>query len=105
MLRLDARDAVAIRHDEVRAARALRDRGEARPAESAAPERGHAPLEHHRGAVAGALEEDGSEVAVAIEAQPVQDIAGEDDQARALGAEGHGLAHEIRNPSVAGVRP
>src|SRR4029450_6580119 len=44
------------------------------PAPPAAPERGDAPVEDHCGAVARALEEYGLEVAVAIEAEAVEDV-------------------------------
>ena len=78
-------------------------RGEAGPPEPAAPQRGHRAVHHHPGTVAGRVEEDGLEVAVPLEAQPVEHVAREDDQARAARPEGHRLALEIGDGAVGRV--
>src|SRR3989449_9543508 len=54
---------LGVRRNEAPPPRAPRDRREPPPAEPAAPERGDAPVEHHRGPVARAVEIDGLEVA------------------------------------------
>src|SRR2546429_376858 len=75
------------------------------PAEPAAPERGDAPVEHHRGPVARAVEIDGLEVALLIEAEAVEDVAGEDHEPGATRAEGDGLAPEVGGRAVRAIGP
>jgi hypothetical protein len=50
---------------------------------------------HHVRAVSRLIEEDRLEVAALIEAEPIEHVAGEQHEARALGAEGDGLALEV----------
>ena len=105
MLGEDARALIGVRRNEARPRRAFRDRREPRPAEPAAPERGDAPVEHHRGPVARAVEIDGLEVALLIEAEAVEDVAGEDHEPGATRAEGDGLAPEVGGRAVRAVGP
>ena len=77
--------------------------GEARPACAAAPQRGGLAVEHHLGAVAGAVEEDRLEVAIAVEAEAVERVAGEQHEPGALGAERHRLALEVVDRAVGAV--
>src|SRR5215468_1939819 len=78
MLGLDASAFLGARSDEVCALRPARHRGEARPAHASAPQRGRAPVLHHGGAVARAIEIARLEVALDVEAEAVQDVASED---------------------------
>jgi hypothetical protein len=105
VLALDAPDAVEIRHQEAPARRPPRHRGEARPADASAPERGHPPVHHHGGAVARRVEEHGLEVAVAGEPEAVEDVPREDDQPRAARPEGDRSALEVLDRSVGRVGP
>ncbi len=100
MLGLDAVDAVQIGHQEARARGPASHRREAGPAQPAAPQRGHGPVQHHPGPVARRLEEHGLEVAVPLEAQPVEHVAREDDETRPARPEGHRPALEIRDRLV-----
>ena len=95
VLREDPRDALGVRRDEAPAGRSLRDRHESRPALASAPQRRHAPVEHHRRPVARPVEVHGLEVALLVEAQAVQHVAREQHEPRAAGAEGDRSALEI----------
>ena len=81
MLGLDRAEAIRVRRDEARAVGAAGDGREAGPSGAAAPQRGHATVHHHLRSVAGLVEEDGLEVAIAVETEPVENVAGEDDEA------------------------
>ncbi len=78
---------LGVGHDEARAGGPSVTAVEARPADAGAPQRCGLAAHHHLGSVAGAVEEDGLEVLVAIEAEAVEHVARQDDEARALGAE------------------
>src|SRR5262250_3650430 len=95
MLGLDARALLGARSDEACALWPARHRGEARPAHASAPQRGRAPILHHGGAVARAIEIARLEIALHVEAEAVQDVASEHDQSGAARAPHHGLALEI----------
>src|SRR2546430_3466879 len=105
VLREDTRDLVGAGRDEARPRPVLGQGGEARPARAAAPERRDAPVEHHRGPVARAVEVHGVEVALLVEAEAVEDVAREDHEAGARRAEGEGLAPEVGDRAVRAVGP
>src|SRR5262249_33287783 len=65
----------------------LGHRREAGPTDAAAPQSRRPSVEHHGGAVAGAVEIDRLEVAVGIQAESIEHIARQDDQAGAARAE------------------
>src|SRR5256712_2360259 len=98
-----ATDPVGVGCEKPRARGPLRDRAEPGPAETAAPERRHAPVEHHGGAVARAVEVDGLEVALLIEPEAVEDVAGENDEPRTPCAAGDGLAADVGDRAVRAV--
>src|SRR6185369_4779780 len=89
----DARRFLGRGRDE--AAARLRHRGKARPAEAGAPQSRNAAVEHHGRSVASLVEEDRLEVLLLVEAEPVDDIAAEDGEARTFGAKGDRLALEV----------
>ena len=93
-----------VGHDEAAALLALGHRREARPAGPAAPQRRRATVHDHGRAVAGALQIDGLEVLVLVQPHAVEHVAGEDDEARAGGAERNGLALEIGDGAIGAVR-
>ena len=90
---LTLRDLVGRQADE--AAARLHDRGEARPADAAAPQRGDAAVGHHHRSVAGLVEIVRLEVLLAVEAEPVGDIAAEQRQAGSARAPGDRLADQV----------
>ena len=92
-------------HQEARPRRPPRHRGEARPADAPAPQRGRPPVHHHGGPVARRVEEHGLEVAVAVEPEAVQHVAREDDQPRAARPEGDRAALEVLDRPVGRVGP
>ena len=77
---------------------------ESRPSDARAPERGDAPVEHHRGPVAGAVEIDRLEILVLLQPEPVKHVARQDRKTRARRPERHGLADEIADGFVWTVR-
>ena len=89
----DARGFFRRRRDEAPAF--FRHRREAGPADAAAPQRRGAAVEHHGRPVAGFVEKDRLEILVLIEPEPVEHVARQDGEPRALGAERHRLALEI----------
>ena len=103
VLGADARDLVRIGRDEAGAAGAGRDRGKTGPADAGAPKRRDPAVQHHRRAVAGMVEIDRFEVLVLLQADAVEDIARQDRQTGALGAERDRLADEIANGLVGAV--
>ena len=94
---------LGVGRDEAGAARALRHRGKARPADAGAPQRRGAAVLHHRRAIAGAIEIDRLEILVLLQPDAVEHIARQDRQAGALGAERDRLADEIADGLVGAV--
>jgi hypothetical protein len=103
VLREDARDLALARRDEARAAGRVGHRRKARPADAAAPQRRDAPVLNHGRAVARALEIDRLEVAVAIHAERIDDVAAQQHQARAFRAPRHGLAAQVLDRAIGTV--
>ncbi len=103
VLGADARALLGARRDEARAALAARDRGEAGPADAAAPQRRRAGVQHHGGTVARAVEIDRLEILVRVEPEAVEHIAREDDQPGAARPECDGLALEVGDGAVRAV--
>ncbi len=93
VLGADLRDLVGREADEAPAC--LHDRRKARPADAAAPERGNAAVRHHHRPVAGLLQIVRLEILLAVEAEPVGDVAAEQGEAGSPRAPGDRLADKI----------
>jgi hypothetical protein len=100
MLGADARALLRARRDEACAARARGHRGEAGPADAAAPQRRGATVQHHGGPVAGALEIDRLEILLLVEPEPVEHVARQDHQPGPARPERHRLALEVIDRAV-----
>jgi hypothetical protein len=92
VLGLDLPKPIRVGNDEARTARCFRHRREPGPPDAAAPERRDATIVHHHGAIAGPIEIDGLEVALGIEAEAVEHITRQQNEAGAAGAERDWLA-------------
>ena len=73
----------------------LHHRGEARPADAAAPQRRDPAVGHHQRAVAGLFQIVRLKILLAVEAEPVGDVAAEQGQPRRPRAPGDRLADQI----------
>ena len=102
VLGADLRDLVGGEPDEASAG--LHHRGEARPADAAAPQRRDPAVGHHQRAVAGLLQIMRLEILLAVEAEAVGDVAPEQGQPRRLGAPGDRLADQIAQATSPGCR-
>ena len=88
---------------EPRAAGCSRHRVKARPSDAGAPQCRGAAVQHHRGAIASAVEIDRLEILILLQPDAVENVARQDRQAGSLGAERDRLADEILDGLVGTV--